>query len=149
MLSMYFACASIHKFWENKQSLSLYYLFHGARKATNLTNCRIATIDGPDIQKLYSHVASQKEKAFIIGHTFCKLSENTSKSYSGIPTCNMSDHLPHFTCLDIVSNQQKPPMYMMKYNQAEASLLSFYNEIEIYLRNTHFPDELTTDPNVT
>ena len=61
----------------------------------------------------------------------------------------MSDHLPQFTCLDILSNQQKPPKYMIKGKREEASLLSFYNKIEISLRNTHFPNELTIDPNVT
>ena len=90
-----------------------------------------------------------KENGFVIDHTFCKLSENTSKSYSGILISNMSDHLPHFTCLDILSNQQKPPKYIIKEKNDEASLLSFYNEIQISLRNTHFPNKLTTDPNVT
>ena len=74
---------------------------------------------------------------------------NTSKSYSGILISNMSDHLPHFTCLDILSNQQIPPKYIIKEKHDEASILSFYNEIESSLRNTHFPNELTTDPNVT
>ena len=37
----------------------------------------------------------------------------------------------------------------MKEKQDEASLMSFYNEIEISIRNTNFPNELTTDPNVT
>ena len=37
----------------------------------------------------------------------------------------------------------------MKEKHDEASLLSFYNEIESSLRNIHFPNELTTDPNVT
>ena len=90
-----------------------------------------------------------KKTGSVIDHTFCKLSENTSKSYSGILISNMSDHLPHFTCLDILSNQQKPPKYIIKGKHDEASLLSFYNEIESSLRNTHFPNELTTDPNVT
>ena len=87
-----------------------------------------------------------KKTGSVIDHTFCKLSENTSKSYSGILISNMSDHQPHFTCLDILSNQQKPPRYIIKEKYDEASLLSFYNEIEISLRNTHFPNELTTDP---
>ena len=90
-----------------------------------------------------------KKTGSVIDHTFCKLSENTSKSHSGIVISNMSDHLPHFTCLDILSNQQKPPKYIIKEKHDEASLLSFYNEIESSLRNTHFPNELTTDPNVT
>ena len=38
---------------------------------------------------------------------------------------------------------------MIKDKQDEESLLSFYNEIEISLRNTHFSNELTTDTNVT
>ena len=37
----------------------------------------------------------------------------------------------------------------MKEKQDEASPLWFYNEIEISLRNINFPNELTTDPNVT
>ena len=85
----------------------------------------------------------------MIVHTFCKLSENNSKSYPGILISNMSVHLPHFTCLDILSNQQKRPKYIIKEKYDGASLLSFYNEIESYLRNTHFPNELTTYPNVT
>ena len=85
----------------------------------------------------------------MIDHTFCKLSENTSKSHSGILISNMSDHLSHFTCLGILSNQQKPPKYIIKEKHDEASLRSFYNEIESSLRNTHFPNDLTTDPNVT
>ena len=90
-----------------------------------------------------------KKTASVIDHIFCKLSENTSKSYSGILISNMSDHLPHFTCLDILSNQQKPSKYIIKEKHDETSLLSFNNEIDISLRNTHFPNELTTDPNVT
>ena len=89
-----------------------------------------------------------KKTGTVIDHTFCKLSENTSKSHSGILISNMHDHLPHFTCLDILSNQQKPPKYIIKEKHDEASL-PFYNEIESSLRNTHFPNELTTDPNVT
>ena len=38
---------------------------------------------------------------------------------------------------------------MIKENQDKASLVSFYNEIENYLKNTHVPIDLTTDPNVT
>ena len=90
-----------------------------------------------------------KKTGSVIDHTFCKLSENTFKSHSGILISNMSDHLSHFTCLDILSNQQKTPKYIIKEKHDEASLLSFYNEIESSLRNTHFPNELTTDPNVT
>ena len=90
-----------------------------------------------------------KKTCSVIDHTFCKLSKNTSKSYSGILISNMSDHLQHFTCLDILSNQRKPPKYIMKEKQDEVSLLSFYNEIEISIRNTNFSNELTTDPNVT
>ena len=61
----------------------------------------------------------------------------------------MFDHLPHYTCLDILSNQQKPPKYITKDKQDVAFLLSFYYETEISLRNIRFQNELTTDPNVT
>ena len=37
----------------------------------------------------------------------------------------------------------------MKEKQDEAALLPYYNEIDISLRNTNFPNELTADPNVT
>ena len=89
-----------------------------------------------------------KKTGSVIDHNFCDLSENTS--YSGIFISNMSDHLPYFTCLDILSNQQKPLKYIIKEKKHdEASLISFYNEIEISLRIIHFPNELTTDPNMT
>ena len=48
-----------------------------------------------------------KKIGSIIDHTFCKSSESIFKSSSGILISNMSDHLSHFTCLDILSNQQK------------------------------------------
>ena len=99
--------------------------------------------------KIVQPYRSTKKIGSVLDHTFRKLSENTSKTCSGILTSNISDHLTHFTCLDILSNQQKPPKYIIKEKQVEASLLSFYNEIESSLRNTHFPNELTTDPNVT
>ena len=70
-----------------------------------------------------------KKTGSVIDHTFCKLSENT--------------------CLDILSNQQKSPKYIIKEKHDEASRLSFCDEIESSLRNTHFPNELTTHPNVT
>ena len=55
-------------------------------------------------------------------HTFGKLSGNTSKSYSGILITDMSDHLPHFACLDILSNQQKPLKYMIKDKHDDADM---------------------------
>ena len=38
---------------------------------------------------------------------------------------------------------------MIKEKQDWAFLMSFYNEIDNSLRNTHFPKDLTTHPNVT
>ena len=64
---------------------------------------------------------------------------NTFKSYSGVLISNMSDNLPHFTCLDILSNQQKTPKYVIKEKYDDASLLSFYNEIQSSLGNTDDP----------
>ena len=90
-----------------------------------------------------------KKTGSVIDHTFCKLFENISKSYSGILISNMSDHLPNCTCLDILSNQQETTKFIIKEKHDGVSLLLFYNEIEISLRNTHFPNELTTDPIVT
>ena len=40
-----------------------------------------------------------KKTGSVIDHTFCNLSENTSKSHSGILISNMSDHLPHLLVL--------------------------------------------------
>ena len=63
----------------------------------------------------------------------------------------MSDHLPHLLVLISyqINGQQKPTKYIIKDKQDEASLLSFYNEIDISPRNTNLPNELITDPNVT
>ena len=46
----------------------------------------------------------------LIDPSCCKLSEYTSKLCSGILIIRyMSVHLPRFTVLDIISNQDKPP----------------------------------------
>ena len=94
-------------------------------------------------------MSPHKENRFVNRSYLLQVIGNTSKSYSGILIINMSDHLPHLTCLDILSNQQKPPKYIIKEKHDKASLLSLYNEIENSLMNTHFPNAPTTVPNVT
>ena len=54
---------------------------------------------------------------------------------------NMSDHLPHFTCLSTKTHK-----YITEEKQV--SLLSFYNEIGISIKNFNFPNELTADQNM-
>ena len=68
------------------------------------------------IQKNVQPCCFTKKTGSVTDHT-SKLSENISKSYSGILISNMSDHLPHVTCLDTSSNQQKPPKYIIKEKQ--------------------------------
>ena len=99
--------------------------------------------------KIIQLLCFTKKPGSVIEPTACKLSENISKSYSGMLIINKSDHLPHFTCLAVLSNQQKPPKYIINEKQDEDSLLSFYNGIEIFLINTNFPNEISTDPNIT
>ena len=51
---------------------------------------------------------------------------------------NISEHIPHFIGLDVLSNHQKPPQYMIKDKQDDTYLMSFYNETEICLGNIDF-----------
>ena len=90
-----------------------------------------------------------KKKGAILDNTSCKLHENMKDSYSGIFLSYISDHLPHSTCLDIISKAKKKKIYTMKNKKDDASIKSFYEEVESSLRNIQFPNELTTDPNIT
>ena len=91
-----------------------------------------------------------KKKGSILDNIFCKLNENMSKSYSGILLSHISDHLPIFTCLDIYkSNKQKRNKYIMIEKQDKDSIKLFHDDIESSLKNIQFPNDLTTDPNLT
>ena len=73
-----------------------------------------------------------------------------SKSYSGILLSYISDHLPIFTCLDIYkSNKQKRNKYIMIEKQDKDLIKLFHDDIESSLKNIQFPNDLTTDPNLT
>ena len=51
--------------------------------------------------KIVQPTRFSKRNATIIDQTFCKFSTATQNSKSGIILSSMSDHLPHFTCIDI------------------------------------------------
>ena len=91
-----------------------------------------------------------KKERFDSWQYFCKSNENMSKSYSGILLSYISDHLPIFTCLDIYkSNKQKRNKYIMIEKQDKDSIKLFHDDIESSLKNIQFPNDLTTDPNLT
>ena len=91
-----------------------------------------------------------KKKGTLIDQTFCKFSDSIQESsFSGIILSAMSDHLPHFTCIDITQHKKAVPKYVKLNRKDVTSFNSFQNEIETQLANAHIPNDLITDPNNT
>jgi len=89
-----------------------------------------------------------RNKGTLIDNSFCKLTDIINGSYSGILLSYISDHLPHFTCLDILTKSANKSKYIYVNKMDEKSITSFYNEVETSIRNSDFLTELTTNPNI-
>ena len=87
-----------------------------------------------------------KRTGSVIDQTFCKLSEEIILWYTywHFVWSSTTFYLPWY----VIKSTETTKIYNKRKHDGN-SLLAFYNEIEISLRNTHFPNELTTDPNVT
>ena len=88
------------------------------------------------------------QSASLIDNIFCKISDNTIDTLSGIIFTGISDHLPYFVCLKTISKQKlsNPKYVKCKINKPEAinSFLEELHESDIYQRLNH---TLELDPN--
>ena len=86
--------------------------------------------------------------ASLIDNIFCKMSDNTIDSKSGIIFTGISDHLPYFVCLKSITQQKtsNPKYVKCKINKPEAinNFLEELHDIDLYEKLNH---TLELDPN--
>ena len=87
-----------------------------------------------------------RRKGTLIDQIFCRLSGSTTSSTSGILLSKISDHLPCFTCIDILdSKPHRQNTVKVRINSPEA-IESFRNEVRTNIENTYFDRNLLSDP---
>ena len=83
---------------------------------------------------------SDKNGTFI-DNIFCKISETTLKTMSGIFTRKLSDHQPYFTCLDIKTSKNANPKYVKTYiNNSDA-----VNKTIFHLQNENLKEKIDSN----
>ena len=90
-----------------------------------------------------------KKRGTLIDQIFCRLSGPITSSLSGIILTKISDHLPCFSCIDVLNT--KPPKrktVKVRVSSPEA-ITSFKNEVRCNIENTYFDRNLLMDPNIS
>ena len=88
-----------------------------------------------------------KRKGTLIDQIFCKLSGSVTTATSGILVNKISDHLPCFTCIDVLKQRQKIPKYVKICTKNNAAIQAFKTEVNNKIETTCFENNLLTDPN--
>jgi len=81
-------------------------------------------------------------KGALIDNQFCKISSNSTETTSGIILSNISDHLPYFTCLNILSQEKSSPKFVTYRIQNEKAITEFRN----YLKEQQIHTKLNNGP---
>lgn len=89
-----------------------------------------------------------KYSATLIDNIFCKLTENTLHTTSGILTKVFSDHQPYFTFIDNTVTKDISPKYITINKQDEESLNNFRNALDNKLNDHKFENSFDSDPNL-
>jgi hypothetical protein len=81
----------------------------------------------------------------LIDNFFVKIADEFSRTTSGILLCNISDHLPYFTCLDYLYNTKPKCKYVKVYPSFDTALINFKQDLQTpdttsELRNIVRPD---------
>ena len=84
----------------------------------------------------------------LIDNIFCKLSEITLDTTSGILTKKFSDHQPYFTILNNITVKDSPPAFVTTNKQYNESINKFYHDIATSDELQSLTDTLTVDPNI-
>ena len=88
--------------------------------------------------------------ASLLDNIYCKLSQKTINTTTGIIFTGISDHLPPFVCLDNISNvNKKPPKYVKKKVNKPEAIAALINEIRACDILSSLDHSLSTDPNLT
>ncbi len=89
-----------------------------------------------------------KKRGTLIDNLFCKLTEKSLDTSSGILTLKLSDHQPYFTFINNINLQETQLKYIKVNLQTKGVLQRFENEIkQINLINKIDRDPMA-DPNV-
>ncbi len=64
----------------------------------------------------------------LIDNYFCKLTDHTLDTFSGILIRKFSDHQPYFSNLDSLQTKTHTPKYIIKTTQDPQSILDFEQE---------------------
>ena len=89
-----------------------------------------------------------KKRGTLIDQIFCKLSGTSTNATSGIIVNNISDHLPCFSCINILNNKTKAPKYVTTCNTNANAIHDFKEEVRTQIDNTKFENDLLLDPNI-
>ncbi len=84
----------------------------------------------------------------LIDNFFCKLSESTIDSTSGILFKKSFDHLPYFTALNDFMFKELPVTYVKITKNYNRSVENFINEIQTSNILSDIKLNLTQDPNI-
>ena len=90
-----------------------------------------------------------KKKATLIDQIFCKFSGNLTASTSGILISKISDHLPCFTCIDLIKQKRKILKFMKVNVQTPEAILMFKSDIYTSVEIANIDNNLLLDPNIT
>ena len=84
------------------------------------------------------------KNATLIDQIFCKLSNITSDTFSGILISQMSDHLPSFSSLDVIkAKERKPPKFIkMQINdtKSQQNFCDAIGNVDILNKLNHSPN---------
>ena len=89
-----------------------------------------------------------KKKGTLIDQIFCKINGSDTKTVSGIIVTKISDHLPSFSCIDVFKRKFQTPKLVKKTTNSPEAVTSFKNAVQHGIANTHFENELFTDPTI-
>ncbi len=84
----------------------------------------------------------------LIDNFFCKLTETTLDTTSGILINKFSDHQPYFTVLNNIQLKDSPPLYVKINKKDKESINKFHNEILKSNQLHSFNANYTQDPNI-
>ena len=89
-----------------------------------------------------------KKRATLIDNVFCRLTENTINTFSGVTTKKLSDHQGCFTFINNTVQKDYNSKYIMIEKKSDNAFENFKTELQGTLVNDHFDNDPNSDPNI-
>ncbi len=106
-----------------------------------LTNCSL-------FPKITIPTRFDKHRATLIDNFFCKLTENTLNTTSGVLVNKFSDHQPYFTLIDNSICDHPSSKYITIHKNDDNSINNFKNELQEIIDMNPFDNNPSIDPNI-